>query len=136
MKNGLKTSSRKLKFTRIESWVSAGVPDLLICDEKGLFHFVELKFITANAVNIRPSQISWLTRHESSSSWILVKRVQKLQSLDQNPLPELFLYQAKQVLELVEQGVKLSPYYYQKSKSFKFDEIYRLISPIYYDNLP
>ena len=66
--------SRRLIFTRIESTALPGVPDLLICDESGKFHMVELKFITANAVSLRPHQVSWLTKHGKSSSWILVKK--------------------------------------------------------------
>ena len=36
--------------------MTLGLPDLLICDDKHNFHFVELKYVKFNAVNLSPQQ--------------------------------------------------------------------------------
>ena len=101
-----------------------GLPDLMICDESGSFHFVELKFCKANAVNLSPHQVSWLTRHKHSSSWILVKQQSKAGSI-----PKLFLYHAKQAIDLKSSGLKTSSVYRCENK-FDWDVVFNLIAPI------
>ena len=108
-----------LTFDRIENWIGQGIPDLLICDRKGLYHFVELKFCRANAVNLRPHQISWLTRHRHSSAWILIKQKRD----------KIHLYHACQAIHLKANGLKLCPQY-KCSFPFDWDKIFRLICPI------
>ena len=104
LKSAIKRSKRNLVLTRIENWAGQGIPDLLICDEKGLFHFIELKFVKANAVNLSPHQVAWLTRHKHSSSWVLIKK-------QNNPTttPELYLYKATQAINLKMNGLKTEP---------------------------
>ena len=121
MKN---SRNRKLSLTRIENWAGQGIPDLLICDELGLFHFVELKFCKGNAVNLSPHQVAWLTRHKSSSSWILVKKQSKPESA-----PFLFLYHAKQAIELKSNGLKTEAVF-SCEKKFAWDSVFNLIAPI------
>ena len=119
----LRTAAKKvrpeLRLTRIENSVGQGIPDLMICDERGLFHFVELKFCKANAVRLSPHQISWLLRHRHSDSWILAK-----QGRD-----KVFLYHACQALELKQTGLKLEPAYEGKVP-FDWNTILGLICPI------
>ena len=119
-----KSKHRKLLLTRIENWAGQGIPDLLICDELGLFHFVELKFCKANAVNLSPHQVAWLTRHKSSSSWILVKKQAKPETA-----PFLFLYHAKQAIELKNSGLKTEAVF-SCEKKFAWDSVFNLIAPI------
>jgi hypothetical protein len=81
--------------------MTLGLPDLLICDHNHQFHFVELKYVKFNAVNLSPQQISWITLHKGASVWILVKSTKGLH-----------LYRADQAIELKEQGIKLEPHYF------------------------
>jgi len=114
-----------LILTRIETWVSAGVPDLLICDEKGRFHMIELKFTTSNAVDLRPHQVAWLSKHQHASSWVMVKK-QKKPTED----AELFLFKAKDVVDLKMDGMgKVEPAYHCK-QPFTWNEVWDLICPI------
>ena len=124
MKTGSKTSTRKLLFTRIESTAVPGVPDLLICDERGLFHMVELKFITGNAVNLRPHQVSWLTKHGRSSSWIFIKKQKN--NLEKS---ELYIYRADQAIDVKLDGIKTEPVMVQ-TQPFNWSDVFSLISPM------
>ena len=119
-----KRSKRKLILTRIENWASQGIPDLLICDETGKFHFVELKFVKANAVNLSPHQVAWHIRHKHSSCWTIIKKQNKPDSD-----PVIFLYHAEQAMELKANGLKTEPKLYQEKK-FVWDDVFDLICPI------
>lgn len=124
----MKTSKRKLLFTRIESTAVAGVPDLLIADEQGRFHMVELKFITGNVVNLSPHQVSWLTRQKHTSSWVLIKK-QKSETAKS----EIFLYKASDAIDLKTAGVVTVPQIHQ-TQPFVWSEIFERISPV--DDVP
>ena len=117
-------SRRKWHLTRIENWIGQGIPDLLVCDEVGKFHFIELKFCKANAVNLSPHQVAWLTRHLRSSSWILVKRQAKA-----DVKATLHLYSASQAITLAEDGLK-TPSIGSFDHPFDWDKVFDLISPI------
>ena len=53
--------------------MGAGIPDLLICDEFGVFHFVELKFLTSNGVTLQPSREGeWVPDDDSIDATVLV----------------------------------------------------------------
>jgi len=119
-----KRSKRKLILTRIENWASQGIPDLLICDETGKFHFVELKFVKANAVNLSPHQVAWHIRHKHSSCWTIIKKQNKPDSD-----PVLFLYHAEQAMDLKANGLKTEPKLHQEKK-FLWDDVFDLICPI------
>jgi len=71
---GLKATGREIHPTRIETSAAPGVPDVMLCDERGHFHLIELKCTAANAVRLSPHQISFLIRHGHASVWIAVKR--------------------------------------------------------------
>ena len=124
LKSAIKRSKRNLVLTRIENWAGQGIPDLLICDEKGLFHFIELKFVKANAVNLSPHQVAWLTRHNHSSSWVLIKK-------QNNPTTtaELYLYKADQAIDLKTNGLKTEPIGSWKAP-FEWEILWDLIYPI------
>jgi hypothetical protein len=59
MKSELKKSPRKLTATRLETWATPGVPDVLLCDESGGFHFIELKATKGNAVEKTEEPFEW-----------------------------------------------------------------------------
>ena len=119
-----KRSKRNLTLTRIENWASQGIPDLLICGETGKFHFVELKFVKANAVNLSPHQVAWHIRHKHSSCWTIIKKQNKPDSD-----PVLFLYHAEQAMDLKANGLKTEPKLHQEKK-FVWDDVFDLICPI------
>ena len=72
---GLKTSNRTLELTRLESWATPGVPDVLCCAEDGSFSFIELKVIHGKSrkVALSAHQVSWQTRHGHANTFIVVR---------------------------------------------------------------
>tara|TARA_B110000858_G_C17790397_1_gene469592 strand:- start:1430 stop:1831 length:402 start_codon:yes stop_codon:yes gene_type:complete len=117
-------SRRNWTLTRIENWIGQGIPDLLACDENGGLHFIELKFCKANAVNLSPHQVAWLTRHRQSSSWVLVKRQSKA-----GAKATLHLYSASQAIALAEDGLKTTSAG-DFEHPFDWTAVFQLISPI------
>ena len=61
-----------ISWTRLESWASAGVPDLLGYNKKGHFFTVELKVTRSNKVTFSPHQIAFHKRHPDNT-FILVQ---------------------------------------------------------------
>jgi hypothetical protein len=124
MKEATQRSNRKILLTRIENSIGAGIPDVLLCDEQGTFHFVELKFLTSNGVTLQPSQVAWLSRHHHSPSWILIKKQNK-----PTDDPELFLYPASAAVDLKMDGLQsVEPIHHQTGK-FNWDVVFDLICP-------
>ena len=68
----VKKNTPGISWTRLESWASAGVPDLLGYNKSGHFFTVELKVTRSNKVAFSPHQIAFHSRH-SNNSFILVK---------------------------------------------------------------
>jgi hypothetical protein len=52
----LKKNTPKIQWTRLESWASFGVPDLLGYNDKCGFFMVELKVASGNKINFSPHQ--------------------------------------------------------------------------------
>ena len=63
----VKQNTPGISWTRLESWASAGVPDLLGYNKKGHFFTVELKVTRRNFVTFSPHQISFHSRHPENS---------------------------------------------------------------------
>jgi hypothetical protein len=55
----IKKNIKGISFTRLESWASLGVPDLLCYNEKGTFFTVELKVTRSNKISLSPHQIAF-----------------------------------------------------------------------------
>jgi len=68
----VKKNTPKISWTRLESWASFGVPDLLGYHESCGFFMVELKVSTGNKIRLSPHQIMFHTIH-SKRNFILVK---------------------------------------------------------------
>ena len=124
MREATQRLNRKILLTRIENSVGAGIPDVLLCDEQGTFHFVELKFLTGNAVTLQPSQVAWLSRHQHSPSWILIKK----QSKPDVP-PEMFLYPASAAVDLKMDGLQSVEAIHYQEHPFNWDLLFDLICP-------
>ena len=62
-------------MTRLESWATPGVPDVLCCSEDGSFSFMELKVLHGKSkkVALSPHQVSWQCRHSHSNSFVVVR---------------------------------------------------------------
>jgi phosphoribosyl 1,2-cyclic phosphodiesterase len=95
----------------------------LLCDEKGSFHFVELKATAGNAVDLRPHQVAWLSNHKNASVWVLVKKLQT-----KNEPEQIFLFHGRDAVDLKLEGLKVEPVLHQKEK-FDWEDIFRLICP-------
>ena len=125
IKDSLRKLDRNLILTRLESWVMLGIPDLLVCDEAGDFHLIELKFTKTNAVTLRPHQVAFLSKHQHASAWILIKK----QKATTDPA-EVFLYPARDAVDLRMDGLsKVIPAYHGK-QPVQWSEIWDLICPI------
>ena len=87
-------------MTRLESWALPGVPDILVCDSKGRFHLIELKYTKNNSVRLSPHQVGFFRRHEHASVWLFVRHDPK------SSTARLLLYPPKAVVPLVMDGIK------------------------------
>jgi hypothetical protein len=63
--------NREIETTRLESWATPGVPDVVCCNERGDFTFMELKIVKRNKANLSPHQIAWLCRHAHSNVFVV-----------------------------------------------------------------
>jgi hypothetical protein len=72
-----------------------GIPDVLLCDDSGLFHLVELKATAGNAVDLRPHQVAWLSRHAEASVWVVVRKV----ATEIRP-QKMYLYHGRDAMDL------------------------------------
>jgi len=101
-----------------------GIPDVLVCDDAGHFHFVELKVTTAKVVDLRPHQVAWLTNHSIASVWVLVRK-----AATKTQPQKIYLYHGREAMDLKMSGLKVEPLYYCEG-NFDWDTIMGLISPI------
>ena len=124
VKEAAQRTRKKWNLTRIENYIGAGIPDLMICDESGLFHFVELKFTTSNRVDLRPSQVAWLTKHQHGSCWILIKK----QTKPTEPA-ECLLYPANAAVDLKMDGMADVEPLFRCAQPFHWETVFDLISP-------
>ena len=59
-----------ISFTRLESWASAGVPDLLCYNKNGKFFTIELKVTKGEFPIFSPHQISFYIKHPNNSFFL------------------------------------------------------------------
>ena len=59
----VKKNITQISFTRLESWASAGVPDLLCYNKNNKFFTIELKVTKGNLFRFSPHQISFHIKH-------------------------------------------------------------------------
>jgi hypothetical protein len=87
----VKKNIKEISFTRLESWASAGVPDLLCCNKNGKFFTVELKVTSSQEIRFSPHQIAFHVRHPHNT-FILKKAL--------GPC-DIKLYRGSDILKLV-----------------------------------
>ena len=68
----VKKNTPKIQWTRLESWISLGVPDLLGYNDSCGFFMVELKVAKGNKIKLSPHQILFHTTM-TRRNFILVK---------------------------------------------------------------
>ena len=117
-----RAKQKTLNWTRLETWAMPGVPDVVLQDDKGRFHFVELKATGSNAVDLRPHQVSWLTKHGHGSVWILVK-----QQTSKMPKAKLYLFGGKDAVDLKMEGLTAVESYAELESPFDWEEVIDLI---------
>ena len=124
----LKKSSSGILFDRIENWAVPGVPDLLGYNQNKTFFTLELKLTKANKVRFSPHQVSWHLRHgpgalilvariagrDKNATVNIVKMQQRSKWVDPGGLraggpTHFFLYESRQILDLVARGLKVEP---------------------------
>tara|TARA_R110002111_G_scaffold123804_1_gene187802 strand:+ start:546 stop:935 length:390 start_codon:yes stop_codon:yes gene_type:complete len=76
----VKKNIKQISFTRLESWASAGVPDLLCYNKKGHFFTIEMKVSKTKKLSISPHQIAFHVQHPNNS-FILTKTLGPLSSI-------------------------------------------------------
>jgi len=87
----VKKNITKISFTRLESWASAGVPDLLCYNKNNKFFTIELKVSEGKFPRFSPHQISFHMKHPRNT-FILQKTL--------GPL-SIKLYEGSKILDLV-----------------------------------
>jgi len=65
--HNLKKATPEIKWTRLESSASLGLPDLLGYNKNNVFFTVELKIIYANKIRFSPHQIAFHVRHPKNT---------------------------------------------------------------------
>ena len=75
LKTSLPKIGRPVELTRIESHSTPGIPDVLCCNENGVFSFIELKVLhgTSKKVALSPHQVSWQVRHSHSRTFVVIR---------------------------------------------------------------
>ena len=88
----VKRNLKDISFTRLESWASAGVPDLLCYNN--VFFTIELKVTRSNKIGFSPHQIAFHMKHPTNT-FILLKA--------HDPLG-IKLYEGSKILGLMRSG--------------------------------
>jgi len=95
----VKKSIKDISFTRLESWASAGVPDLLCYNKNNTFFTVELKVCKGKKATFSSHQFAFHMKHPRNT-FILQKSL--------GPCT-VKLYEGKDILELAQRGSDLEP---------------------------
>ena len=113
-KKSLDNNPKIATHTRLETWAVAGVPDVVICDVGGHYHFIELKSISGNVVNLSGHQVAWMTRHAHASAWIFVRK-----NATKTLPAKYFLYHATQAVNLKFDGLSVDSMYSSEDPNFE-----------------
>ena len=90
----VKKNITDISFTRLESWASAGVPDLLCYNKNNKFFTVELKVTSNNFLRISPHQVSFHVRHPKNTFILIFLERQRA----------VKLYEGSSILDLHSKG--------------------------------
>ena len=120
--DGLKKSGRKIETTRLESWAIPGVPDVLLCNERGVFSFIELKVAKSSTgkLNLSAHQCAWLSRHSGGPAFVVVRD----RSLDISVFP------AASAVDLRMDGLAAVEAMAVFEEPYDWESFFRLTSPL------
>lgn len=68
----VKSKLKDFSLTRLESWASAGVPDVLAYNKNGTFFTIELKVTVCKKIRFSPHQIAFHIKHPDNT-FVLAK---------------------------------------------------------------
>ena len=124
----LKKSNAGILFDRIENWALPGIPDLLGYNQNKIFFTLELKVIKGNKIRFSPHQVAWHLRHGPGAFILVARPVNRgknttvnIVNVQQRPKwvdvgglraggpTHFFLYEGRQIMDLVERGLKVDP---------------------------
>jgi len=88
----VKKNTPKIQWTRLESWASFGVPDLLGYNDSCGFFLVELKIITGNKISFSPHQkLFHLTRKKRNFILVYKPSLKLVKLYESSSIPGLLL---------------------------------------------
>jgi hypothetical protein len=116
----LKKTTRRIETTRLESWATPGVPDVMLCAENGLFAFLELKVVHYRKIDLSPHQCAWLSRHSHSNCWIITR----------NSDLDISCYHGASVVDLRMGGIAAVPAVATFAEPYAWEEFFGLICPL------
>ena len=105
----VKKNIKGISFTRLESWASAGVPDLLCYNKNGKFFTIELKVTKGEFPIFSPHQISFHIKHPKNS-FILKKALGPCTIKLYEGSKILELHERKPCLHVAESWLKIQEY--------------------------
>lgn len=120
LKSGLRSTKRRIEHTRLETWATPGVPDVVLCGEEGAFCFLELKIVKHKKIDLSPHQCAWLSRHAHANCWIITRD----SSLAIN------VYHGSAVVDLRMDGVAAVTPVAIFSEDYDWEKFYTLICPL------
>tara|TARA_R100001530_G_scaffold80344_1_gene56079 strand:+ start:642 stop:1043 length:402 start_codon:yes stop_codon:yes gene_type:complete len=97
----IKNNLTDFQWVRLESWATKGVPDVMGFTKDGKIFTIELKVAKSKSVYFSPHQIAFHIEHQNSPCFILVKAL----SPSTPKKYGAYLFHAKEVREIVEQGL-------------------------------
>ena len=111
-----------METTRLENWALPGVPDVLLCNERGVFSFLELKVAKGRAgkLGLSPHQCAWLSRHSVGPAFIVVRDG----SLDISVFP------ASSAVDLRMDGLAAVEAMAVFAEPYDWESFFRLTSPV------
>lgn len=91
--------------------VGRGVPDSFFLAPGGIAGWIEYKSTLTTKVPLRPEQTAWLSRYErlGGRAFVAVRRRHGGGPRKGDPLDELYVFSAKDVVQLAREGVLLTP---------------------------
>ena len=103
----IRKNFKNIAFTRLENLTAFGTPDLLGYNNNCHFFTVELKVVKGRKVRFSPHQISFHIRHPLNTFILVKKLAPSLSKLSDKKLDEYYLYEGKDIQELVSRGLSL-----------------------------
>ena len=106
--------------TRLESRATQGVPDVLMQDNLGRWHLVELKTSKNITVDISPHQVAFATKHAIGSCWVAVKGTKQ-------GYEGVYLYHGDAVMDLRLEGLNSTPTHFFSNPT-AWEEFFRVLA--------